>query len=78
MRKSLTRSRLIARRFIAEAAISRANELPLLARADVYQTVADMLGGAEGEAARLVAFDLRKIEEHQLTLKALLEKPSDQ
>lgn len=65
----------MARRFVAEAAIARAAELPLLARADVYQTVGKLLGGAEGEAALLVAFDLRKIEKHQLTLKSLLERP---
>lgn len=60
------------RRFIAEAAVSRADQLSIGQRADLFDAVAEILDGEESEQARVAAWSLRESERHQLTLGNLL------
>jgi len=61
------------KRFIAEAALARANELPALQRADLFETIAKtLLSGAAATEANLAAFTIRETERHQLTLAQIL------
>lgn len=62
------------RRFIAESAIRRSQELPISARAQLFSEISKLLTGNEKEHALLAAFSLEKFEAQQLKLTSLLQE----
>lgn len=65
---------LRVRRFIAEAAISKSESMPLADRSLLYNEISHLLEGPERDAAQLISFGLKETEKHQLKLTQLLKE----